>query len=254
MLELILKFRSREEIMDYNIKIDQFEGPLDLLLHLIKESNIAINDISIDDITKQYLDYINKMEELNINVASSYLVMAAELMELKSKSLLPVKEEKDSETEEEEENTKENLIKRLIEYQKYKEITKEFKTLELNRKKIYIKEPENITNYLENNLPENVLTASDLFLAMQKFIQRKEAEKPLNTKIATKEYSVKDRKRTIYNLLTTKKKVEFTELFDIYSKSYVVVTFLAILEMSKENEVTITQERNFSNIYIEMRR
>ena len=94
MLELILKFRSREEIMDYNIKIDQFEGPLDLLLHLIKESNIAINDISIDDITKQYLDYINKMEELNINVASSYLVMAAELMELKSKSLLPVKEEK----------------------------------------------------------------------------------------------------------------------------------------------------------------
>ena len=89
---------------------------------------------------------------------------------------------------------------------------------------------------------------------MQKFIQRKEAEKPLNTKIATKEYSVKDRKRTIYNLLTTKKKVEFTELFDIYSKSYVVVTFLAILEMSKENEVTITQERNFSNIYIEMRR
>ena len=86
--------------MDYSIKINEFEGPLDLLLHLIKQSNIDIYDIEICQITKQYLDYINKMEELNINVASSYIVMAAELMEIKSKSLLPKKEE---ETEEEDE-------------------------------------------------------------------------------------------------------------------------------------------------------
>ena len=78
--------------MDYSIKINEFEGPLDLLLHLIKQSNIDIYDIEISEITKQYLDYINKMEELNINVASSYIVMAAELMEIKSKSLLPKKE------------------------------------------------------------------------------------------------------------------------------------------------------------------
>ena len=79
--------------MDYSIKINEFEGPLDLLLHLIKQSNIDIYDIEISEITKQYLDYINKMEELNINIASSYIVMAAELMEIKSKSLLPKKEE-----------------------------------------------------------------------------------------------------------------------------------------------------------------
>ena len=105
--------------MDYSIKIDAFEGPLDLLLHLIKKSNIDIYDINIEEITKQYLDYINKMEELNIDVASSYLVMAAELIELKSKLLLP---NQNNEENEEEENTKENLIQRLLNYEKYKDI------------------------------------------------------------------------------------------------------------------------------------
>ena len=85
--------------MDYSIKINEFEGPLDLLLHLIKQSNIDIYDIEISVITKQYLDYINKMEELNINIAASYIVMAAELMEIKSKSLLPQKEEENDEEE-----------------------------------------------------------------------------------------------------------------------------------------------------------
>ena len=85
--------------MDYTIKIDAFDGPLDLLLHLIKKSNIDIIDISISEITNQYLDYINKMEELNINVASTYLVMASELMEIKSKTLLPQKKEEDNDTE-----------------------------------------------------------------------------------------------------------------------------------------------------------
>ena len=107
--------------MDYSIKIDEFEGPLDLLLHLIKEDNIDIYDISIDKITKDYLDYINKMEELNINVASSYLVMAAELMEIKSKSLLP-SNKKEEVSENEEEVSRERLISKLIEYKKYKEL------------------------------------------------------------------------------------------------------------------------------------
>ena len=132
--------------MDYSIKIDAFEGPLDLLLHLIKEKNVDIYDISIEEITKSYLDYINKMEELNINVASSYLVMAAELMEIKSKSLLPkVESEEDNE---EEEVSRENLINKLVEYKKYKEMTEVFKELEINRNNIYIKPPENINNLL----------------------------------------------------------------------------------------------------------
>ena len=129
--------------MDY-ISIDNFEGPLDLLLHLVKESNIDIFNISIEDITNKYLDYIKKQEELNINISSSYLVMAAELMYLKSKSLLP---KNTKEEENEEDITRENLINKLIEYKRYKELTPTFKKLEENRKKIYIKGPEKISNY-----------------------------------------------------------------------------------------------------------
>ena len=101
--------------MDYSIKINEFEGPMDLLLHLVSSSNIDINDISIEEITKQYMDYINKMEELNINVASSYLVMAAQLMEIKSKSLLPQAENDSNDDDfEDEVMTREKLIKKLV--------------------------------------------------------------------------------------------------------------------------------------------
>ena len=113
--------------MDY-ISIDNFEGPLDLLLHLVKESNIDICDIKIDEITEKYLDYIRKQDELNINVSSSYLVMASELMYIKSKSLLP-KVKNDNDEEVDEELTRENLINKLIEYKKYKELTPTFKKL-----------------------------------------------------------------------------------------------------------------------------
>ena len=237
--------------MDYNIKIDAFEGPLDLLLHLIKEKNVDIYDISIEEITKSYLDYINKMEELNINVASSYLVMAAELMEIKSKSLLPkVENEEDNE---EEEVSRENLINKLVEYKKYKEMTEVFKELEINRNNIYIKPPENINNYVNNEIYNEEIEIDKLVEAMKNFLNRKKLEKPLKTKITNKEYSVKKRKNDIKNYLLNKGKAEFTELFDIYNKSYIVVTFMSILELAKENEVNLTQEHNFSNIYIELK-
>lgn len=238
--------------MEYNIKIDEFEGPLDLLLHLIKKSNINIYDIPIDEITKSYLDYINKMEELNINIASSYLVMAAELMEIKSKSLLPKTEEEKEESEEE--VSKENLINKLVEYKKYKEMTSKFKELELNRNNIYIKSPENIENYItEENIYNEEVDVQRLVDAFQKFLDRKESEKPLKTKITNKEYSVKERKNSIRKILQTRKTVEFTELFDVVNKSYIAVTFLSILEMSKEKVINIKQDKNFDNIYLEMR-
>ena len=120
--------------MDY-ISIDNFEGPLDLLLHLVKESNINICDISIVEITDKYLNYIEREENLNINISSSYLVMAAELMYIKSKTLLPSNNQED----EEEEITRENLINKLIEYKKYKELTPTFKKLEEERQNIFIK-------------------------------------------------------------------------------------------------------------------
>lgn len=235
--------------MDYSIKIDAFEGPLDLLLHLIKEKNVDIYDISIEEITKSYLDYINKMEELNINIASSYLVMAAELMEIKSKSLLPkVESEEDNE---EEEVSRENLINKLVEYKKYKEMTDVFKELEINRNNIYIKPPENINNYVNNEIYNEEIEIDKLVEAMRNFLNRKELEKPLKTKITNKEYSVKERKNSIKNILRNKKRVEFTELFEEYNKSYIAVTFLSVLELAKEHELKISQDKNFDNIFIE---
>ena len=238
--------------MDYSIKINEFEGPLDLLLHLIKQSNIDIVDIEINEITKQYLDYINKMEELNINVAASYLVMAAELMEIKSKSLLPVDEEEVA--EDEEVISKENLINKLIEYQKYKDMISTFKEMEQDRQNIYVKSPEKISNYVDELIVNNTDTSvDDLVDAFKKFLERIDREKPITTKITTKEYSVKDRKRNIRNILKEKQKVLFTDLFEERNTSFIVVTFLSILEMTKEKEIIIKQDANFKDITIELK-
>lgn len=233
--------------MHYEIKINEFEGPLDLLLHLIKKSNIDIYDISLEEITNQYLDYINSMKELNLDIASEYLVMASELLEYKSKSLLPKKE---SAVDEYEEDPKEELIKRLVEYKRYKEITSVFKELESVRSNIYTKSPSNINEYSEKKLDSGSMSADDLIDAFKKFMERKDFEKPINTKITTKELSVSERIEEIRNILKTKKSINFVDLFDNYNKSYIVVTFLSILEMSKNKEIIIIQDNNFSGILI----
>jgi len=234
--------------MDY-ISIDNFEGPLDLLLHLIKKSNIDILDISITEITDKYLEYINSEENKNINISSSYLVMAAELMYLKSKTLLP---SSNSEEESEEEITRESLINKLIEYKRYKEITPTFRLLEEERKKIYIKGPENTSIYVENKF-DGEADVSDLLEAFKKFLDRKELEKPLQTTVTNREYSVRDRKSGIKNILKLNKRVYFDELFEECNNAYVVVTFLSVLELVKEKDVVIKQDKNFDKILVELR-
>ncbi|MBE6152115.1 MAG: segregation/condensation protein A [Firmicutes bacterium] len=233
--------------MEYTITIDNFEGPLDLLLHLIKQSDIDICDISILDITKQYMDYIDKMEELNLNIASEYLIMAAELLEMKSNMLLPKPK---LEEDEYEEDPREKLIKRLLEYQHYKDITEEFKELELARKDFYTKEPSSLNDFKVTNEYQEDGNVDDLLLAFKKFLERKELEKPLNTKITTKEYSVSVRSNEIRNILKNKNKVYFEELFEDFNKTYIVVTFLSILDLARKGELTINQESNFEKIYL----
>lgn len=231
------------------INIPNFEGPLDLLIHLIKTENMDIQNINIEVITKQYLDYIKLMEELNLNIASEYLVMAAELLEIKSASLIP-NLENDNE-DEFEENSKEALIKKLLDYEKYKEMTSEFKKLEEFRQNVFTRETNELTKYSEYDEKEDYgVTLSDLLDAFSKFIESKEMDKPLNTKITNKEYSIEKRCNEIKNILKKKKKIEFKELFPVYSKNYIVVTFLAILSLSKNQEIYIEQETNFKNIII----
>ena len=234
--------------MNYNIDIPEFEGPMDLLLHLIKQSNIDIYDISIDDITKQYLNYINKMEEMNLNIASEYLVMAAELLEIKSNSLLP---KKDIEDDDYEEDPKEKLINRLLEYEAYKNITNTLKELEEYRHEVFTKEKDSLLEYQDTEKQTDYgINLDDLVNALNKFLQEKELKKPLDTKITNKEYSVHKRSEEIRNVLKKKKKINFNELFDIITKEYIVVTFLSILNMTRKQEITIEQENNFNNIII----
>lgn len=237
--------------MQYEFKIDQFEGPLDLLLHLIKQSNIDIYDINLEEITDQYLKYIKDMEELNLDIASEYLIMAAELIEIKSRALLPKSEFIEDEYEE---DPKEELINRLIEYKKYKELTDSFKELESIRSEIYTKLPSNINEYVEGKALKNTedITIDDLFNAFNKFLDRKEFEKPLKTTITTKEFSVKERINSIKKILSSKKKVSFYDLFETKEKNYIVITFLSILEMLKNNEIIVVQESNFEDIIISL--
>lgn len=239
--------------MEYCIKINEFEGPLDLLLHLVKSSNIDIYDINVTEITEQYLNYIHKMEELNIDVASEYLVMAATLMEIKSKSLLPM-EKKEEDLEEDEVVSREGLIQKLVDYQRYKEITKDFKKLELERRNIYTKAPSKLNEMLKQKFVNDTdTTVDDLLDAFQKFLARKNMEKPITTRVTNKEYSVRRRKVDITNRLKEKGKAEFSELFEDYNKSYVVVTFMSILELAKEDVVCIEQNNNFDKIWLELK-
>lgn len=234
--------------MDY-ISIDNFDGPLDLLLHLVKESNIDILDIKIEEITDKYLDYINYADNLNINISSSYLVMAAELIYLKSKSLLPkVEKEEDNE----EEITRESLINKLLDYKKYKEMTPTFRELEEKRREVYVKSPEKTDNYVDNTITGEG-NIDSLLDAFKKFLERKDMEKPLVTTVTSREYSVRDRKNSIKNVLVNKKKAYLDDLIDEYNKPYLVVTFLSVLEMAKEKEIVIKQDNNFDKILIELK-
>lgn len=233
-----------------NILINDFEGPLDLLLHLIKKSKMDIYDIKIEEITKQYISFIEQMEELNLDIASEYLVMASELVEIKSRMLLP---KKIVEEDTYEENPEEELRKRLLEYKKYKESTPIFKNLEEKRKKYYTKLPERVEEVSEEKIINNgEVTLSDLIKAFENVLQRQKYSKPINTKITKKELSVKERVYKIRKVLKEKKKVEFSELFDNFTKPYVVVTFLSILEMAKNSELIIKQSMNFDKIYLEL--
>jgi len=236
-----------------NITINDFEGPLDLLLHLVKTSKMDIYEINTTYIIEEYLKYINAMQDLNIDVASEYLVMAAELIHLKSKMLINLDDEESVEDDEYSISSEDELKQRLLDYEKYKKSTESFRQLEENRKEYLTRSPENISEYAKEIKYNMDLSIQDLINAFLEYRKRLDNEKPLETKITRKELSVKDRIVHIRNILKERKKIEFTELFESFQKDYVVVTFLSILNMSKNSEIILSQKDNFSPIMIESR-
>ena len=178
-----------------NITINDFEGPLDLLLHLVKTSKMDIYEINTSYIIEEYLKYISEMQDLNIDVASEYLVMAAELIHLKSKMLINLDDEEETEEDEFTISSEEELKQKLIDYEKYKKSTDSFRRLEENRKEYLTRSPENIMEYASDIKYNNDLSIEALLEAFLEYKKRLENEKPIETKITRKELSVKERIR-----------------------------------------------------------
>ena len=240
--------------MDYLIDIQNFHGPLDLLLHLVRSTEMDIYEIDTSVIIEEYLSYIKKLQDLNIDIASEFLVMAATLVHLKSKMLIGSTEEETSDTEEYEINSEEELKQRILEYEKYKNMTEVFKELEEKRGDFFTKEPVSLKEYSDKAITnDGSITIDDLVNALLAYQERLNEKKPIQTKITRKELSVEERMTSIKKRLKKGEKVNFVDLFEEVTKEYLIVTFLAILQMNKNDEINIYQEKNFGNIFVESR-
>ena len=240
--------------MDYLIDIHNFHGPLDLLLHLVRSTEMDIYEIDTNVIIEEYLNYIKKMQDLNIDVASEFLVMAATLVHLKSKMLIGNKDEEENNEEEYEINSEEELKQRILDYEKYKNMTEVFKELEEKRGDFFTKGPSSLKEYTDKTLTnDGSVTLDDLVNALLAFQDRLNEQKPLHTKITKKELSIEERMISIKSKLKKGTKINFVDLFEEVTKEYLIVTFLAILQMNKNDEINIYQEKNFGNIVVEGR-
>lgn len=238
------------ETNKYAIKIENFEGPLDLLCHLIDKNKMDIYDIKISEITEQYIEYINQMEKMNLEITSEFIIMASTLLYLKSKGLLP------SQKEDEEEITEEELIKRIVDYKKYKEITKNFRENLDEFSKRFYRIQENIElpkQKLESKYTKEIIP--ELYSKMLNKTKEKVNENAKNIeKIAiTETYSVGDKVKEMFRELIRKPRFVFNSLYKISEKNKqeVVTAFTGLLELSRRSKIETTQEELFGDIIVE---
>ena len=240
------------ETKNYAIKIDNFEGPIDLLLYLIEKNKMKIEEINLTEITDQYIEYLNEMEKMNLEIASEFLVMASTLLYLKSKNLLPKQEEA------EEELTEEELIKRIIEYKKYKTISQVFKENYAENSKRIFKSQEDV------KLPKQVLEekySNEMIPEIYKNLLEKTSvrinrnAKNIEKIALVENYTVGDKVKEMFRVLIKQKKFIFNKLFSLKSrdKQEVVTAFSGLLELSRRDKVETKQEELFGDIYVEKR-
>jgi len=243
-------------------KLETFEGPLDLLLHLIDKAEIDIQDIPVSEITEQYMEYLRSMQELELDITSEFLVMAATLLSIKSKMLLPkppVIEIEDFEYYDEDGyDPRAELVQRLIEYRKFKSIALQLMDMESERSLIFTKEPEDLAPFVPQQI-DNIITGlhtADLIAAFRKALG-KVAKRSSYQRITRDEISVKDRIRDVSAALQRSGKGGRTRfsalLHDEMARHEIVVTFLAILELMKMKAIWCYQEKLFDDIVMEWR-
>ncbi|ANY68814.1 segregation/condensation protein A [Paenibacillus sp. BIHB 4019] len=239
-------------------KLESFEGPLDLLLHLIDKAEIDIHEVSINEITDQYMDYLNAMTEMELEVTSEFLVMAATLLAIKSRQLLPkppVFEEEYEDWPDDGLDPRDELIQKLVEYRKFKQIAEQLREKETQRSLVFSREPEDMTPFLQEQdiNPLEGLHVSDLVAAFQRAL-KKAARRQFVATVQRDEISVKDRIRDIVEVLRQYETVQFSKLIrENMDKHEIVVTFLAILELMKMKHIRCFQHQLFDDIVIHWR-
>lgn len=240
------------ETNKYAIKIDNFEGPLDLLCHLIDKNKMNIYDVHLSEVTDQYIEYINSMQEMNLEITSEFLLMASTLLYLKSKHLLP------SQVEEEKELTEEELLRRIIEYKKYKEITKTLREYYIASGMSVFKLPDEIKlpkQKLERNYESNTISETYADIVEKNSKRLNQNAKNIEKIAITETYTVGDKVKTMFRELLHHKRFVFNRLFPKQkcSKPEIVTAFTGLLELSRRSKVLTLQEELFGNIEVEKR-
>jgi segregation and condensation protein A len=234
---------------DYKVKLEVFEGPLDLLLFLIKRDEIDIYDISIERITRQYLEYLQAFKELNIDVAGEFLVMASNLIYMKSRSLLPADQQPPDE-EAEEDDPRWELIRQLIEYKKFKEVAADLHAREIEQQQRFARPPNGSPEIAVAPLRLGEVGIFQLINAFQNVIRRVEARQDLR-EIFEDQFTVSDKIELILQRIANRGQLRFSELFDgVNSRVEIVVTFLALLELIRLKQVRAIQADPLGEIEI----
>lgn len=243
--------------MSINIKIENFEGPFDLLLHLIKKNEMDIYNVKLSYITNQYMEYLNSMKELDLEITSEFIVISATLLEIKSKELLPKNEEKETE---EVEISKEELLSKLIEYKKFKEVAEFLKEKE-NKSEgvVYSKKPEIIEDDKSVDLKEllkktSLISLYELYNKLLLLYYNKKNDNSIPKQISIDKFRIEDKMEHLEMYFQNRSKSTFSQIiYNCESKIEVIVTFLAMLELIRLKKVKVLQEHNFTEIYIERR-
>jgi len=230
---------------DYKVKLDVFEGPLDLLLYLIKRDEIDIYDIPIEHITRQYLEYLEAFKVLDLDIAGEFVVMAANLIYIKSRSLLPVQAQADEEGEDEVDPRWE-LVRQLLEYKKFKDAAAHLGEREAQQANLFARQP--ISPEIREERPLAEVSIFDLINAFQKVLKRVNNTEDFR-EIFEENYTVSDKIDFVLKMTTTRVALKFSELFaNAASRTEVVVTFLALLELIRLKQIGIAQSEQFGEI------
>ncbi|MCR8613130.1 MAG: segregation/condensation protein A [Mycoplasma sp.] len=233
---------------EWNINIKNFNGPLDVLLHLIKDKKVDILEVDLLDLTTQYLKFIKEIKESDFDIATEYLLTASALIHLKTRILL-----QDPKEEKAVEEDKQKILQRIVEYQQFKEISKKLRENESERRKIFIKDKTGIDEFIkpiDNSILDGNSSAVKLIQALRKMFDRTFSMNFGESTIEAFNLSPAEREDEIIEMMKNRNKLEFQDIFSVPSLKHFSVTLLAILDMARKHLIRIEQEKDYGNITI----